>query len=92
MYALRIPPTSNVEIEYDEDTERLLSISKIDDSHEIAPPPFSIMYIEVLSETATDSNRSLKLAMRTDEKSVTLAVSNLSDPAFVSHISRMIPT
>ena len=53
---LRIPPTSKVEIEYDEDTERLLSISKIDDSHEIAPPPFSTMYIEVLSKTANDSN------------------------------------
>ena len=65
---LKIPPTSKVEIEYDEDTERLLSISKIDDSHEIAPPPFSTMYIEVLSETANDSNRSLKLAVRTDEQ------------------------
>ena len=57
---LRIPPTSKVEIEYDEDTERLLSISKIDDSHEIAPPPFSTMYIEVLSETANDSNQFIK--------------------------------
>ena len=88
---LRIPPTSKVEIEYDKDTERLLSISKIDDSHEIAPPPFSIMYIEVLSETANDSNRSLKLAVRTDEQSVTLAVSDLSDPEFISHISQNDP-
>ena len=85
---LRIPPTSKVEIEYDEDTERLLSISKIDDSHEIAPPPFSTMYIEVLSKTANDSNSSLKLAVKTDEKSVTLAVSDLSDPEFISHISQ----
>jgi DNA polymerase family B len=88
---LRIPPTSKVEIEYEDDTERLLSISKIDDSHEISPPPFSTMYIEVLSESANDSNRSLKLAVRTDGQSVTLAVSDLSDPAFISHISQNDP-
>ena len=88
---LRIPPTSNVEIEYDEDTERLLSISKIDDGREISPPPFSIMYIEVLSETENANNRSLKLAMRTDEQSVTLAVRDLSDPVFISYISQNDP-
>ena len=88
---LRLPPTSNVEIEYDEDTERLLSISKIDDSHEIAPPPFSTMYIEVLSEVANDNNGSLKLAVRTDEQSVTPAVRDLSDPAFISYISQYDP-
>jgi hypothetical protein len=35
---LKIPPTSKVQIEYE--AERLLSISRIDDSQEIAPPPF----------------------------------------------------
>ena len=88
---LRIPPTSKVEIEYEDDTERLLSIAKIDDSLEIAPPPFSTMYIEVLSETANDSNRSLKLAVKTDEQSVTLVVSDLSDPEFISHIFQNDP-
>ena len=47
---LKIAPTSKVEIKYDEDTERLLSISKIDDSDEISPPSLSTMYIEVLDE------------------------------------------
>jgi len=88
---LKIPPTSKVEIEYVEDTERLLSISKIDDSHEIDPPPFSIMYIEVLSEVANDNNGSLKLVVRTDEQSVTLAVSDLSNPEFISYISQNNP-
>ncbi|MGB7960492.1 MAG: hypothetical protein WCF46_11415, partial [Nitrososphaeraceae archaeon] len=88
---LRIPPTSKVEIEYDKATERLLSISKIDDSHEISPPPFSTMYIEVLSETVNDSDRSLQLAVRIDEQSVTLAVSDLSDPEFISYITQNDP-
>ena len=35
---LRIPPTSKVEIEYDNVAERLLSISKIDDSRELSLP------------------------------------------------------
>ncbi len=49
------------------------------------------MYIEVLSETANDSNRSLNLAVRTVEQAVTIAVSDLSDPEFVSHISQNDP-
>jgi hypothetical protein len=88
---LRIPPTSKVEIEYDKDIERLLSISKIDDSHEISPPPFSTMYIEVSSETANDSNRSLKLTVTTDEQAAALTVRDLSDPAFISYISQNDP-
>ena len=65
---LKIAPTSKVEIKYDEDTEQLLSISKIDDSHEISPPLFSTMYIEVLSEAANDRDDPVKLAVRTDEQ------------------------
>jgi hypothetical protein len=65
---LKIPPTSKVKIEYGEDTERLLSISKLDDGHEIFPLPLSTMYIEVLDEAANDRNDLLKLAMRTDEQ------------------------
>ena len=81
---LKIPPTSKVKIEYDEDTERLLSISKIDDSYEISPPPFSTMYIEVLDEAANDRNDLLKLAVRTDtdEHATTIVINGLSDPAF----------
>ena len=49
------------------------------------------MYIEVSSEIANDNNRSLKLAVRTDGQSVTLAVSDLSDQEFISHISQNDP-
>ena len=58
---LRIPPTSKVKIEYDDDQERLLSISKIDDSQEISLPPFSVVYIEALNETTSNKNE-LKLS------------------------------
>jgi hypothetical protein len=88
---LKIPPTSKVEVEYDEDTERLLSISKIDDSKEIAPPSFSTMYIEVLDEAVNDKNDLLKLAVRTDEQSTTIVINGLSDPIFVSYISQKSP-
>jgi hypothetical protein len=88
---LKIPLTSKVKIEYEYDTERLLSIAKIDDSQEIAPPPFSIMYIEVLSETANDSNSSLKLVVTTDEQATTIVINGLSDPVFVSYISQNDP-
>lgn len=38
-------------IEYDD--KQLLSIKRIDDSEEIAPPPYLIMYIELLNGDAT---------------------------------------
>jgi DNA polymerase family B len=85
---LKIPPTGKVKIEYDDDPKRLLSISKIDDSKEIDPPPFSIMYIEVLTEAAKDRIDTLKLVVRTDVQAATLAISSLSDPVFISFISQ----
>ena len=60
---LKIPPTSKVKIEYDDNQERLLSISKIDDSQEISIPPFFIMYIEALNET-TSNKKELKLSIK----------------------------
>jgi hypothetical protein len=92
---LKIPPTSKVKIEYDDETEKLLSIIRIDDSKEIDPPPFSTTYIEVLNEPATtdinDTNKThpLKLSMRINEHTTTtLAINDLSDPAFISNISQ----
>jgi DNA polymerase elongation subunit (family B) len=79
---LKIPPTSKVLIEYDKDTERLLSISKLDDSHEVSPPPLSTVYIEVLNEAANDMDDPLKLAVRTDEQATTIVINGLSDPVF----------
>jgi DNA polymerase elongation subunit (family B) len=92
---LKIPPTSKVKIEYDDETEKLLSIIRIDDSKEIDPPPFSTTYIEVLNEPATtdinDTNKThpLKLSMRINgHTTTTLAINDLSDPAFISNISQ----
>ena len=51
---LKIPPTSKVKIEYDKD--QLLSIKRIDDSYEIAPPPFSMTYIEIFGGNSTYSS------------------------------------
>jgi DNA polymerase family B len=88
---LKIPPTCKVEIEYDEDTERLLSISKLDDTHEISPPPFLTMYIEVLDRVVNDRNDPLKLAVRTDGQPTTIVINGLSDPVFISYISQNNP-
>jgi hypothetical protein len=89
---LKIPPTSKVKIEYDDDIpERLLSISKIDDSQEIFIPPFFIVYIEVLNEVTSNKNE-LKLFIKTNEQaSTTLSVNSLSDPALISYISQCDP-
>jgi aminopeptidase C len=62
---LKIPPTGKVKVEYD-DSKRLLSVSKIDDSKEIDPLPFSSMYIEVLNESSEDEIDNLKLTVGTD--------------------------
>ena len=88
---LKIPPTSKVKIEYDDDEERLLSISKIDDSQEISIPPFSIVYIEVLNETTSNKNQ-LKISIKANERaSTTLLVNSLSDPTLISYISHNDP-
>src|SRR5919106_3919400 len=51
---LKIPPTSKVRIEYKE--EKLLSITKLDDSDDIALPPFKLMHIGVNSGTEPKLN------------------------------------
>ena len=89
---LKIPQTSKVKIEYDDDDpERLLSISKLDDSQEISIPPFSIVYIEALNDTTSNKN-GLNLSIKTNKKaSTTLSVNSLSDPALISYISQNDP-
>jgi hypothetical protein len=49
---LKIAPTSRIRVEYEE--ERLLSISKVDDSQDIAPPPFKIMHIRIGNDSKND--------------------------------------
>lgn len=96
---LKIPPTSKVEIEYDDedddddDTERLLSISKIDDSEEISPPPFSVAYIEQLNKTETETEP-IELSVRANGQTTTtttISVNSLSDPVLISYISQIEP-
>jgi hypothetical protein len=43
---LKIEPTSKVEVEYDDDTSRLIRITTINENV-VSPPPFSILYFDV---------------------------------------------
>jgi DNA polymerase family B len=49
---LKIAPTSKVRIEYEE--EKLLSISKVDDSQKVAPPPFKIIHVRIGNDSKND--------------------------------------
>jgi DNA polymerase family B len=49
---LKIAPTSKVRFEYED--KRLLSISKLDDSQEIALPPFKIMHMRIGDNSKND--------------------------------------
>jgi DNA polymerase elongation subunit (family B) len=85
---LKIPLTSKVQIEYE--AERLLSISRIDDSQEIAPPPFKIMCIEMRDDGGDDENKSKKLVV-TSENQTTIEFGGLTDQSFASHVSENSP-
>jgi hypothetical protein len=50
---LRIEPTSNVEVEYD--NSHLIKIIKTNDEDVLAPPPFSILHFEIESSLDDDS-------------------------------------
>ncbi len=49
---LRIAPISKVRIDYDE--KELITISKVDDSQEIAMPPFKIMHVRIGDDNKND--------------------------------------
>jgi DNA polymerase family B len=49
---LKIAPTSKVRIEYEE--EKLLSISKVDDSQDVVPPPFKIIHVRIGNDSKND--------------------------------------
>ncbi len=49
---LKIAPTSKVRTEYDE--RELLTILKLDDSQDVAPPPFKIMHIRIEDDSKND--------------------------------------
>jgi DNA polymerase elongation subunit (family B) len=83
---LKIPPTSKVQIEYE--AERLLSISRIDDSQEIASPPFKIMCVEMRDDGG--ENKSTKLVV-TLESQTSIEFDGPTDPRFVSYLTENIP-
>jgi DNA polymerase elongation subunit (family B) len=85
-HQLKIPPTSKVQIEYE--AERLLSITRTDDSQEIAPPPFKIMCIEM--RDGSGENKSTKLVV-TPESQTSIEFDGLADRSFASYISKNRP-
>ena len=50
---LKVEPTSKVEVQYDEDYN-LINLAKLDE-FEVQPPPFSILYFEVIKSSSTYS-------------------------------------
>src|ERR687885_9394 len=42
---LKIEPTSKLKVEYE--GSKLLGMSKVDDEHDIHPPPFSMLYFDL---------------------------------------------
>jgi DNA polymerase elongation subunit (family B) len=49
---LKVEPTSKVEVQYD--NERLISLTKIDELD--VPPPFTVLYFEVITASSFDSH------------------------------------
>jgi DNA polymerase elongation subunit (family B) len=85
---LKIPSTSKVKIEFN--AERLLSISRINDSQEIAPPPFSAMYLEINRSDYSDVKKLTNLAVRCENQN-SIIFGGLSDPSFVSYLTENNP-
>lgn len=74
--------TSKVRIEYKE--EELLSVTKLDDSQELAPPPFKMMYIGI------SSGNEPKLNVRIDTQTAVI-FNGLSDGSFGSYVNENKP-
>ena len=79
---LRIAPTSKVIIEHEE--EKLLSVTKLDDSEDIALPPFKIMHIRISSGSEP------KLNLRLDNQS-SVIFNGPSDESFGSYVNENKP-
>jgi DNA polymerase elongation subunit (family B) len=63
---LKIEPTRKVEIEYDENTLRLISVTNIDEDT-CAPPPFSTLYFDILHNF--DSSQIRQIRARNQDES-----------------------
>jgi hypothetical protein len=66
---LRIEPTSKVKVEYD--GSKLLEMTKVDDTDDLHPPPFSMLYFDLHTYsgilTSDDSIRVIKVKYEQDE-------------------------
>ena len=82
---LRIAPTSKVRIEYDE--KELLTILKVDDSRDIAPPPFKIMHIRIGNDNKNDE---IVFNVRLDN-GTSVVFNGLSYESFISCIKENEP-
>jgi hypothetical protein len=66
----------------------LLSLTSLDDSNEISPPPFSALCIEVIREgNNNDSKKLTKLAIRCENQASIINFNGLSDPSFVAYLT-----
>jgi len=82
---LKIAPTSKVKIQYEE--ERLLTISNVDDSKDVAPPPFKIMHIRIGDDSENDE---IIFKVRL-ENGTSVAFDGLSYESFISCIKENGP-
>src|SRR5919199_1000134 len=66
---LKIEPTSKLKVEYE--GSKLLGMSKVDDEHDIHPPPFSMLYFDLHTYSgilaSDDSIRIIKVRYGEDE-------------------------
>lgn len=82
---LKIAPTNKVKVQYEE--ERLLTISKVDDGQDIAPPPFKIMHIRIGDDS---KNGEIIFKVRLENES-SVVFSGLSYESFISCIKENEP-
>ena len=82
---LKIAPTSKVRVEYEE--ERLLSISKMDDSRDIALVPFKIMHIRIGDDSNNDD---ITFKVRI-ENGTSIVFDELSYESFICCINENVP-
>jgi hypothetical protein len=82
---LKIVPTSKVRVDYEE--AQLLSIFKVDDSQDIAPPPFKIMHIRIGDDSKNDE---IVFKVRI-EKGTSVVFNELSYESFICRIKENEP-
>ena len=82
---LKIAPTRKVKIQYEE--EWLLTISKVDDSKDVVPPPFKIMHIRIGDDSENDE---IIFKVRL-ENGISVVFDGLSYESFISCIKENGP-